>query len=295
MNKIVALLITVFAICVSSAPGNTDISAHLPVRVRTQTALSPRIYLPLVTRPRLIRNAGFEEGQWQKAVYWIWPWHDAIFYEGYQEIRPPVGWTAWWVQGRFCEHNEEFMTGRPEFTLIFDWQDENRVAEGSQAAKAFTFWRCGLFGYYQRVALSSGNYRFGIRAHTWYTSCSADRYGSVPKDGNCNPLTNEHMYIWVGIDSISACASLSACLPDPQAGGHAQADAHADREEEILYKSPSIRWSAPAEQYGLYGSDYLWTPTVWVEETATFWIKTESWQPLKHNDLYVDAVVLEEE
>ena len=226
------------------------------------------VYLPLVTQPIIerIRNADFEGGQWQEVRWWRWPCAIASD-EQFDEDRPAGEWTGWWVENQACNHNPYFATGRPEFTLITTAVDARRVVDGTQAAKAFTFWRCGLFGYFQRITLPAGEYRFGAFIHTWYTSCSSDPYGPLPRDKNCLLFrTGEHMRVWLGV---------------------ARGDV-TDFWENII-------WSDAYERYGTYGPERFWSPTIRLDEAATItlWIKTESDLPLRHNDLYMDSAVVE--
>lgn len=251
-----------------------------PGTVFTPTLVS--IYAPIAARNHsivptpdtILINPGFEGGQWNEAVYWEWPWHEAYF-ETFSEVRPPVGWVAWWVENEFCQHAEQFKTGRPEFTLIFDYEDPARVYEGDQAAKVFTFWRCGHFGLYQKVNLSPGQYTFGMQIHTWYTSCSEDRHGSIPKDQNCDPIYNEHMYFRVGVDPLGTEPESLSITED--ASG--------------MYYFSSVAWGPWHEQYGLY-NDRIWTPVINLVRATdvTIWVEAVSELPLKHDDLYVDDV-----
>ena len=225
------------------------------------------VFLPFVVSPPRLENGDFEGGQSHDNRYWIWPWHQD--YVGwFNEVRPGIGWTAWWVENDFCPRNEEYITGRPEFTLIFDYEDPHRVTAGHNAAKQFTFWRCGHFGLYQQVSVSGrDNYKVVLQAHVWYTSCSSDLYGEIPKDSDCNPINpNEYMTIRIGVD--------------PTGGNQ--------------YWSGNILWSDAYSRYGHYG-EALISPEFMVAEPSivTIWVEALSSQPLKHNDLYVDSVVLE--
>ena len=230
-------------------------------------AVIPRSYLPAVMRSwkaELI-NSSFEGGQWQAARWWIWPWHDAYTMQ-FNEVRPPEGWVAWWVERMFCPRYQDYKTGRPEVTLAdlsTGFPDPLRVADGDKAVKWFTFWRCHYGGLYQVLDVSPGRYRVSVLAHSWYTDCSS-RLHDPPYAADCRTRLDDHAWISVGLDPM---------------GGEA-------------YWSDTIQWSDRVGQYGRYGERIV-SSVVETTGPLTIWIRSETEAPLKHDDLYLDGIRLE--
>jgi hypothetical protein len=224
-------------------------------------------------------NAGFEEGQWYDARHWIWPWKQA-YTEPFKEIRPPVLYTAWWIEGQFCddipwwaksewegpdEITDGYVTKRPEVTLAFPLPDPERISDGSQALKWFTFWRCHRGGLLIHMYLPAGQWQFSVMAHSWFTNCSK-RPHDPPLGYDCQmPIDWANAYIRLGIDSD---------------GG-------------LYYNAPSVRWGASYEIYGRYGPR-LYSPVVSTYKVGwvTFWLESRTTSTLKHNDFYVDDLWL---
>lgn len=259
-------LLALLSSCDLPLPTDSPLPSPSPIVVPEQ--LSYYTYLPFVTRYReaMLENPSFEGGQWQENRYWEWPWRQ-VYTGKFNEVRPPIGWTAWWVERMFCPHNEDFKTGRPEVTLIFDYVDPLRLSDGDQAAKWFTFFLCHYGGLYQRVNVQPGRYQFSIDAHYWYSGCSTQPHGPPLQDDCVTPIGPwDYATIEVGID--------------PTGGEY--------------YDSVDTVWSQTYEIFGTYG-ERLYSPVI---ETAggwiTVWVRGIARQPLKHDDLYLDDARLEE-
>jgi hypothetical protein len=261
-----------------------EIDSPLPVRlspinssemysgVPNSSELTPRAYLLLLAGPLgeySAVNLGFEGGTHNAARWWVYP-STAPFDGGYDEIQPGKGWTAWWIEKRPCPGADDWATGRPEVKVIGRTPDPLRVAEGNKALQAFTFYRCGWFGVCQQALFPGGTYRLGAKIHAWYSSCDDAPHALVPLDSECSPVEDEHLWIRLGADV------------------QGKAD---------LY-SPSLAWGADYERYGVYAADYFWSDWFTVNgpgmHLVTLWIGGESTLPLKHVDIYIDDVILQE-
>lgn len=256
--------LVVLVACTRPGPGESPLPpSPLPIDAEE---LDHRVYVPGVFRYRrpAVANPSFEGGQWQGARWWSWPWQ-AVYTGPFNEVRPPEGWTAWWLENRFCEHNESFKSGRPEVTLITPIEDGRRVVDGEKALKFFTFFRCHYGGIVQTIRVQPGEYRFGALAHYWYSNCSTRPYDPPLRTDCSTPISPyDKGTITLGISAVAAQD----------------------------YWSEDVLWSQDFEAYGGYG-DMFWSPWVESDGFITLWVKGETYQPLKHNDLYVDAVMLE--
>lgn len=176
---------------------------------------------------------------------------------------------AWWIEGRPCPNTDDWKSGRPEVKVIdlaTGFPDRLRVAEGSKALQWFTFYRCGIGGVYQQVLLPAGTWRVGAKVHAWYTSCSDDHHSNYVKDAGCEVVTGEHLWLRLGADPLG------------------RADFYSD----------SLAWGGRAERYGTYAEEYFWSDWFRVgSEPVTLWMMGESTLPFRHNDIYIDDVVLE--
>lgn len=259
----------------SDTPSPTPTNTPAPTPTLTlgppRKEAEPMAWLPLVvapvTAPHVV-NLGFEGDGWYKAQRYLWP--STIPTAGvWQEIQPGQGWVAWWIEGRPCPNTDEWVSGRPEVKVIdlnTGFPDHLRVSEGSKALQWFTFYRCGIGGVYQQVKLPAGTWRVGAKIHAWYTSCSDDHHSNYVKNINCEVVTSEHMWLRLGADPAG------------------RADFYSD----------SLAWGPRAERYGTYAEGHVWSDWFRVgSEPVTLWLMGESTLPFKHNDIYVDDVVLE--
>lgn len=255
----------------SDIPGPTPTNTPTPTPSPLRNEAEPMAWLPLivahVTTPHVV-NLGFEGGAWYKAQRYLWP-STAPTAGVWQEIQPGQGWVAWWIEGRPCPSTDDWKSGRPEVKVIdldAGFPDRLRVAEGNQALQWFTFYRCGIGGVYQQVLLPAGTWRVGAKIHAWYTSCSDDHHSDYVKDSECEVVTDEHLWLRLGADPAG------------------RADFYSD----------SIVWGARAERYGTYAEEYFWSDWFRVGSgPVTLWIAGESTLPFRHNDIYMDDVVLE--
>lgn len=214
-----------------------------------------------VEAPLLLANPGFEEG-WHLATT-FWTPEGGPFYNQYQEITPPKGWTAWWREGFPCAGG--WLTRRPEVRVISEIPDAERVRSGEQATQWFTFWGCHSGGLYQQVAVIPGHsYTFSVYAHAWYSRCS-NRPHDPPYDTDCKTrIYWAQDWLSVGIDPTGGI--------DPM--------------------GPSVVWGERQQIYGVYG------PPLEVERVRaqgpilTVFVRSEASHPLKHNDFYLDDAVL---
>ena len=205
-------------------------------------------------------NLDFELTTWKETLWWD---PSGVHTTQFNEVNPPIAWTAFWYEGFPCSANPSFMQGRPEFRLIDTTIDLNRIFLGRQAAQIFTFWRCGEHGLLQQLPTTSGlPVTLTAWGHAWFTRCSSKPYSSLPLDFDCTtPITWAHATMRVGIDPT---------------GG---TDPH----------SPSVVWSSPYEYYGKYTYP-LSVSTTALSSTATAFLWANADNPLKHNDFYWDYV-----
>lgn len=213
---------------------------------------------PEITNNVLI-NPGFEGMTHQQTAYYKFG-DPTLYHDQFIEIVSGIGWVSWWLEGYPSSH--EMVTGRPEIQVINKYPDEHRLHSGSQAQKAFTFFRPHDMGLAQRICdngscvtvyvrsqathglkhadiylddarvVVNGEYLlFEVWAHAWYSGCDIEpHYGKVTAEvgGKCEEIDWAHQYIFLGIDLT---------------GG------------EVDPLSPEIVWVGPYEQYGLYGSE----------------------------------------
>ena len=131
----------------------------------------------------LLVNSGFE-GSWHlETTYWTPV--GGPFYDQYQEITPPAGWTAWWLEG-FPSADGSPMR-RPEVRVIGTVPDPERIHTGEQAVRWFTFWGAHTGGLLQQVEVEPGRYYdFSIFAHSWFANCDTKPHYPLPLDYGCD-------------------------------------------------------------------------------------------------------------
>ena len=226
---------------------------------------------PVVTQAVSLENPGFEGGMGTSQVYWtrveggpFWPgidpghpWRD--------NIRPPEGWTAWWRDRYPCDLAYTFKMGQPEMVVIGD-SDPQRVHEGSQALKSFTFQSCHDMGILQTVsAVPGGTYHVEAWGHAWYSDCSSKPH-DPPLLPNCtDPWGDAHDYLSVGIDTKGGIDPLG----------------------------PNVVWGQEVEIYGVYGQALTVTAKAQANQITVF-LRSRADTPLKHADAYWDDVSLTE-
>lgn len=212
----------------------------------------------------LLINGGFEGG-WQLATAY-WTPEGGPFYNQYQEITPPEGWTAWWHEG--FPGADGWLTRRPEVRVISAIPDPGRVHSDEQAVQWFTFWGSHTGGLYQQVAVEEGHsYTFSIYAHSWFANCDIKPHYPLPLDYGCDedePILWAQDWLSVGIDPTGNA--------DPMA--------------------PSVVWGAAQEIYGVYGLP-LTTGRIQAQgPMITVFVRSEASHPLKHADFYIDDALL---
>jgi len=213
--------------------------------------------------PLLLVNGGFEEG-WHLATL-FWTPEGGPFDWQYQEIAPPVGWTAWWREDFLCSGTNDWRTGRPEVRIISATPDAVRVHSGRQATQWFTYWRCHDGGLLQQVVVEPGHYyTFSIYGHAWFSRCSS-RPHDPPYDTDCvTPIFWAQDYLSVGIDPTGGV--------DPVAS--------------------TVEWGKAQEIYGVYGEPLTVARVQAQGDRITVIVKSEASHPLKHDDVYLDDAVL---
>lgn len=230
-----------------------------------QVMFKPRAYLPVVNVAKhngnMARNGGFEAGLECNVRWWEWSTGE-VSEECFTETRTPEEWVGWWVNGRPCDLNEVFVSGRPEIRLAEPLPDPLRIYEGQQALTFFSFWRCHYGGVYQVVDVVPGRfYRAEVYAHHWSSYCSYKPH-DPPHDKECrNPVP------WWSKTRVGL-----------------------DWQAKQNYDSLSLVWGEGEEIYGVYG-DAIKSPVVQaVFPLMTVWIESNASWPYKHNDWYADAV-----
>jgi hypothetical protein len=218
------------------------------------------VLLPLVLKEsgNVLDNPSFGGAEGDSCLWWVWDgrgWNGPN--EGcFQEQRPAVGWTAYWFD-RGPDQCPPYTTGRPEVLVLRKEIDARRILDG----EAFTFWRCHHIGLLQQVDVPPGTYRLTAHAHGWYSDCSSRPYDG-PYDSDCEtPIHWAKMELRVGIDP---------------AGG-------------VDPRGSSVVWSEPAECYGQYCE---LTVDVSLNGRATVFLDSRTTAPLKHEDVYWDAISL---
>jgi hypothetical protein len=238
-----------------------------PVTVGASTTDDYLVYIPAAFSEEIEVKNGSMEGVTRKSAR-FWQWGTPVGQDiETNEINAPDDWTVWWVEGEPCAGAPtEWFSGRPE-VLLADlndgFNDNLRVFDGNKALKWFTFYRCNHGGIFQTLPVMNGTYQFSYQGQTWYSGCSTDPHGDQPRDDFC-AVIDSHAYLRAGID--------------PEGGDE--------------YAAPSVVWGSSIENYGTY-DDAIVSPAVEVTSGfLTLWIEVNSELPLKHNDLYADAVEL---
>lgn len=226
----------------------------------TVSLLTPVEQVEVSGWDNLLINPGFEAGCTNDASR-TWWWNDnGPYNNAFGEVCVPDGWDAWWRQDTPCVAYT-FDKGRPEVQVI-GASDPERVHDGSQALKMFTFFRCHEMGVFQQVDVEPGWYRFSIYAHAWYSSCSKLPH-SMPYNKDCEKI------LWDSWDRMKV--GIGGSDIDP--------------------RSSEIVWSGEVEQYGVYGPELSVMAEV-VSPTITVWFVSECNFPLRHNDVHADSAML---
>lgn len=203
-------------------------------------------------------NGELERGWGGDCVWWDeWGEHTTCP----QEVDAPSNWTAWWFnQVDLC--NEPHKTGQPEMKIV---TDPDRVWSGRQGLQWFTLFRCHYAGVLQMFRAEPGVYRAQAKYHSYYSSCDSRPYATWPMDQNCMTISDPYwqMYARIGIDSH--------CGTNPFA--------------------PGVVWSPPFHCHGEWCT--IATHPVLVQSCATVFIETRATAPLKHNDAFIDNIILE--
>jgi hypothetical protein len=216
----------------------------------------------------LLENPSFEGGQSNNLIDTI-RWVDGVgpLYNVFGNIYTPDGWRVWWREGDECPAWPDGTTARPEARVVHESLDPFRIYEGSQAALAFTFYRCHDMGLLQQVDVVTGTYDVTAYAHSMYTSCSSEPHGP-PLDSDCETLLSEfHDLLTVGIDPAGGI--------DPNA--------------------PGVIWSTPIEQYGMYSQQLELRGVELGAGTVTVFLRAKNNFPARHNDVFIDSVELRQE
>lgn len=211
----------------------------------------------------LLDNGNFEGGRHWETIYWT-P-EGGPFYDQYQEIAPPIGWTAWWLEGFLCSGTPDWRTGRPTVRVITTVPDPERIHGGQQATQWFTFWRCHDGGLLQRVQVEEEHY-YTLRAyaHSWYSNCST-RPHDGPYNYDCQtPIDWAWDRLSVGIDPTGGI--------DPM--------------------GPAVVWGQAREVYGVYGQALMIDRVQAQAGMITVFLRSQANCPLKHADFYIDDAVL---
>lgn len=210
----------------------------------------------------ILTNGGFEEGWHGATAYWT-P-GGGPYYDGFNEIMSPEGWTTWWREGFPCLGTSDWRTGRPEVRVI-SGPDPERIHGGARAVQWFTFWRCHDGGLLQQVEVKPGHYyALSAYAHSWYSQCSTKPH-NPPLETDCvTPITWAQDYLSVGIDPTGGT--------DPMGS--------------------AVVWGAEREIYGIYDEPLTVGRIRALTETITVFVKSEASHPLKHVDNYWDDAIL---
>ena len=210
----------------------------------------------------LLTNGGFEGGWHRANVFWTPAGGPYDEYE-FDEIAPPEGWIAWWLEGFPCD--DDSLMRRPEVRVITTVPDSSRVRSGNQAIQWFTFWGCHTGGLLQQVEVEEGHYyTFSIYAHSWFANCDTRPHGP-PYDYDCTTPID-----W-------AQDWLRVCI-DPTGG--------------IDPLGPAVECGPAQEIYGVYG-EALETGRVQAQgNIITVFFESDASHPLKHADFYLDDAVL---
>jgi hypothetical protein len=226
----------------------------------------PRIWLPLLPRAKP-GNWSFEGPQWAEAVWWVYP--DSTPRRGtWNEVRPPAGWQAWWVEGLECQRSPGYVTGRPEVGI-----ETSRVLHGSKALKWFTFYRCHFGGISQERTLGPGTHEWSLYLEAWHTSCSSELYGP-PRNEECDPISS-HALVRLGWSTDGYCI---------------------DSWDTALNDDPWLVLLEPEDMYGPWtvgpysGYKRVVSSRLTLEKTTTVRLCTQ-WivqSALRHNDWYAD-------
>lgn len=215
----------------------------------------------------LLKNPGCEEGAHQDTRYWVK--NDGPHRDRYDNIWPPIGWVAWWIERRINAGSPaDQKTGRPEFHTLDcpPFPDPARLHSGTKFAKLHTFFRTHYCGWLQQAPVVAGcTYRFSVYIHSWYSACSTEPHEPPLLDDCSTPARDSHDILQVGIGP----------------GGDDQSPL-----------SSLIVWGAPTEIYGGYNQALSVEATVDVD-TVTVWIRSKTNYALKHEDVYFDDAVLE--
>ena len=229
---------------------------------------SVAISMDVVPASNLLENGGFEVDSWtHEALYWT---PGGGPYSGlFGPVFTPASWTTWWREGFPCASDPTAVKGAAEVLLLdltTGFPYPARIRSGSRAVRMFTFWRCHEMGLLQQVDVVPGaHYDLMAYGHAWYSECESELY-SPPLAGDCEtPLPDAWDRLQVGID--------------PSGG----LDPHGSM----------VVWSAPVEQYGVYGQR---VDLIGVQASATqitVFLRSECNLPLKHADTHWDDVVLQ--
>ena len=183
----------------------------------------------------------------------------------YGNIYVPEGWFAWWREGGYAAHDTEkkYPYSQPEISVIPlepPFVDPERVCDGEQAVKFFTYFRIHWGGLYKRdvAVLKGSRVTFKYKAHAWSsTNHEADK-SDTAGDG------------WKNF-------TFSAGI-DPYGGDDPFAD--------------TVVWGVGAHVYNAYKQ----IPPVTVKaqtDFVTVFIRSTVKYPLEHCDAYFDDCEIE--
>lgn len=213
----------------------------------------------------LIVNGSFEAGQSNNVIDTI-RWTDGVgpLFNLFGSVYTADGWQVVWREGDTCPDYTPDETARPEARLATTAVDPYRVHSGDQALSLFTFYHCHAMGALQHVNIVTGTFDLTAYAHSMYTSCSSQPHGP-PLAADCEtPLADSWDRLRVGIDPTGGI--------DPNA--------------------PSVVWSTPVEQYGVYGQQIVLRGVELDAGTVTVFLWATCNYPSRHNDVYWDDVEL---
>lgn len=236
----------------TSLEGLFEISVHS----NYATTAENRIYFPIIAKeyPRtgmLLVNPGFEGigvPVDNTSPNWNNWTRDTFTGKPYGEIYTPEGWVTWWEEGEYRRPECHVISKEPPFI------SPARIYQGYHAGMCFTFYRKQHTGYFQRVEnLKPGAVVEGwYYAHAW--SCDEDGYDAL----SCGDP--KAFSFRVGID--------------PNGGTDPFSDTIIWSEERFIY-----------DRYELVGPVQA---TVGPAGVATFFLRSHSKWPYKHNNAYWD-------
>ena len=179
------------------------------------------------------------------------------------EINTPNGWTVFFREGLPVPWDDKNDVGfaQPEVNVIPrlpPYVDPPRVFDGVWALQMFTFYMIHDAGVYQQVEVQPWS--------TWQLSAYTHAWASV--------LDDPHQSYVTDCEQVTQMAGI-----DPTGG----TDPYAD----------TVIWSEAAHIY----DEYAQTPVVKataISDTMTVFLRSVIKWPIKHNDVYWDAVRLEQ-